>query len=372
MAPVIQKLKAESSKLKTITCVTAQHREMLDQVLNLFEIKPDYDLNIMKRNQSLFDISTKALLRIKEVLNKERPDLLLVQGDTTTTFIASLAAFYLKIPVGHVEAGLRTNNKYQPFPEEINRKLTTHIADLHFAPTGTSKNNLLSEGIKEESIFVCGNTVIDALLTVVSSQRSVVRHRALDKYFKNKWNLTLSSDSRKLVLVTAHRRENFGQGLENICYALKKTVTNNPNIRIVYPAHLNPNVREPISRILHGVENVHLIEPLDYDYFVYLMSKSYLILTDSGGIQEEAPSLGKPVLVMRNVTERTEAVKAGTVKLVGSNAENIVKEIQLLLDNKYQYDKMVKAINPYGDGKAAERIVEVIRRVLCRTKNSSK
>ena len=364
LAPVIQKLKAENSRLKTITCVTAQHREMLDQVLKIFGIKPDYDLNIMRNNQTLFDISINALLEVEKVLKGERPSLLLVQGDTTTTFIASLAAFYLKIPIGHIEAGLRTNNKYQPFPEESNRRLTTHIADLHFAPTETAKNNLIIEGIKEDKIFVTGNTVIDALLTVVRDQKSVVRQKALDKYFSEKWNLSLTSNNRKLILITGHRRENFGEGLKNICYALKEITLNNPDIQIVYPVHLNPNVQEPISKILNGVKNIYLIEPLDYSSFVYLMSNSYLILTDSGGIQEEAPSLGKPVLVMRDVTERPEAVKGGTAKLVGSNKESIVKETQLLLDSKREYEKIIKAINPYGDGRASERIVEIIKRTI--------
>lgn len=336
---------------------------MLDQVLDLFEIRPDYDLNIMTDNQSLFDISSKMLLNIKEVIEEVSPDLLLVQGDTTTTFIASLAAFYLKIPIGHIEAGLRTDNKYKPFPEEINRKLTTHIADLHFAPTETAKKNLSQEGINEDKIFVTGNTAIDALLMVVTTQRSVVRQKVLEKYFLKKWNLQIRTENRKLILVTGHRRENFGLGLENICNALKEIAINNSDIEIAYPAHLNPNVQEPIRRILDEVKSIHLIEPLDYDSFVYLMTESYLILTDSGGIQEEAPTLGKPVLVMRDVTERPEAVEQGTAKLVGSDKENIVKQTQLLIDSRYEYEKMANAINPYGDGNAAQRIVEIIKKI---------
>lgn len=396
LAPVIQKLKAESSlldtktnqtgqaKLKAITCVTAQHREMLDQVLNLFEIKPDYDLNIMRNDQSLFDVTTEGLLGIREVLEKEKPNMVLVQGDTTTTFTAGLAAFYLKILVGHIEAGLRTNDKYQPFPEEINRRLTSHIADLHFAPTEMAKNNLIREHIPENRIWVTGNTVIDALLSVVSRQKSVSSQKYWNSYFKEKWNLTLTTDTDtgadtstnncKLILVTGHRRENFGEGFVNICYALKEIAEKEDNVVIVYPVHLNPNVQKPVYQILgsnptdpinsRNSTNVYLIDPLDYEPFVYLMSRSYLILTDSGGIQEEAPSLGKPVLVMRDKTERPEAVETGAVRLVKTDKNLIVGETQKLLNSEDAYNKMARSINPYGDGKAAERIVNILEKVL--------
>ena len=358
LAPVMKELEKYPDKFKSVICVTAQHREMLDQILKLFEIKPDYDLNIMENDQSLFDVTTKGLKGIKEILEKERPNIVLVQGDTTTTFVASLAAFYLKIPVGHVEAGLRTGNKYHPFPEEINRRLTSHIVDLHFAPTETAKQNLLSEGIEEDKIFVTGNTVIDILKIAVGQQSPVESQKKLKEYFWENWQL--STDNCKLILVTVHRRENFGQSLKNICSALRKIAINNPDVQIVYPVHLNPNVQEPVKRILNKVKNIHLIEPLDYGHFIYLMNKSYLILTDSGGIQEEAPSLSIPVLVMRETTERSEAVEAGTAKLVGSDKDKIIKETQLILDNKQEYGKMAKDINTYGDGKTAERIVRIL------------
>ncbi len=381
LAPVIRELRSHSGKFTVIVCVTAQHRQMLDQVLNLFDIKPDYDLNIMKNNQSLFDVTTKGLLGIKKVLEKEKPDILLVQGDTTTTFVASLSAFYLKIPIGHVEAGLRTNDKYQPFPEEINRRLTTHIADLHFAPTEKAKQNLLSEGISENKIFVTGNTVIDALLYILEKQKSARYKDYLERCFLN--NYGINFDGQQIILVTGHRRENFGEGFENICYALKEIAEKNEDVIIIYPVHLNPNVQKPVYQILgsnsipksrdksHATgqansrnsknpRNIYLIDPLDYEAFVYLMSKSYLILTDSGGIQEEAPSLGKPVLVMRSLTERPEAVDAGTVKIVGTDQSKIIQETKLLLDNHKEYEKMARAINPYGDGKAAKRIVDIL------------
>jgi len=358
LAPVIKELKNYSGKFRSVVCVTAQHREMLDQVLNLFEIKPDYDLNIMENNQSLFDVTTKGLNRIRRVLEKEKPDIVLVQGDATTSFVASLAAFYLKITIGHVEAGLRTNDKYQPFPEEINRKLISHIADLHFAPTEKAKSNLLSEGISKDKIFVTGNTVIDALRIIVSQQSTDENQKELKRYFLDNWQL--AADNRKLILVTGHRRENFGQRLENTCHALKEIAINNADVLIVYPVHLNPNVQEPVRRILHGVKNIHLIEPLDYNCFAYLMKKSYLILTDSGGIQEEAPSLGKPVLVMRDVTERPEAVEAGAVRIIGTKKNRIASEVQLLLENSGEHSKMVCTHNPYGDGRAAQRIVGVL------------
>jgi len=366
LAPIIQRLKAEGSKFKPIVCVTAQHREMLDQVLNLFEIEPDYDLNIMIDNQDLFDVTVKALNGLKEILKKEKPDIALVQGDTTTSFVASLAAFYLKIPVGHVEAGLRTYNKYSPFPEEKNRHLTGVLADYHFAPTEWAKNNLLKENAPEDRIWVTGNTVIDALLWVVSRQKSAGGEQYWNRYFKERWGLTLTTNTNtcKLILVTGHRRESFGESFRNICLALKEIAKDRHDIKIVYPVHLNPNVQKPVRDILSDIPNIYLIGPLDYEPFVYLMEKACLILTDSGGIQEEAPSLGKPVLVMRNVTERPEGIEAGVVKLVGTDKERIVAETEILLDDKKAYEEMARASNPYGDGKAAERIVDILEEVL--------
>jgi UDP-N-acetylglucosamine 2-epimerase (non-hydrolysing) len=351
MAPVIKEFQKCNNIFDVKICVTAQHREMLDQVLNLFEIKPDFDLNIMRPNQDLYDITSSVLLSLRSVLEKEKPDLIFVQGDTTTAFAASLAAFYQKIPVAHIEAGLRTYNIYCPFPEEINRQLIARIATYHFAPTNRAKDNLIKEGIDKNKIYVTGNTVIDALLEVIEKIKN--------KDIKIKgYNIT----DRKYILVTGHRRENFGKSFENICNALKEIALNNPNIDIVYPVHLNPNVQKPVFEILSNIHNVYLIEPLDYESFVYLMYNSYIILTDSGGIQEEAPSLGKPVLVMRDKTERPEAVEAGTVKLVGANKENIVKEVEKIMYNKSEYEKMSRAINPYGDGKASKRIFEIIVR----------
>ena len=366
LAPIIQRLKAEGSKFKPIVCVTAQHREMLDQVLNLFEIEPDYDLNIMIDNQDLFDVTVKALNGLKEILKKEKPDIALVQGDTTTSFVASLAAFYLKIPLGHVEAGLRTYNKYSPFPEEKNRHLTGVLADYHFAPTEWAKNNLLKENVPEDRIWVTGNTVIDALLWVVSRQKSAGGEQYWNRYFKERWGLTLTTNTNtcKLILVTGHRRESFGESFRNICLALKEIAKDRHDIKIVYPVHLNPNVQKPVRDILSDIPNIYLIGPLDYEPFVYLMEKAYLILTDSGGIQEEAPSLGKPVLVMRNVTERPEGIEAEVVKLVGTDKERIVAETEILLDDKKAYEEMARASNPYGDGKAAERIVDILEEVL--------
>jgi len=374
MAPVIHKLKAEGSpeewpsdstgqaKLKVIVCVTAQHRDMLDQVLRIFGIAPDYDLNIMRENQDLFDITANALMGLKEILRKEKPDLVIVQGDTTTAFIAGLAAYYLKIPIAHIEAGLRTYNKYSPFPEEKNRHLLSVLADFHFAPTGWAKSNLIKEGISEDKIWVTGNTVIDALLTVVGNQKSEVRRKSLEKHFQEKWNLTLRNDSgnSKLILVTGHRRESFGEGFQRICKALRILAENNNGIQIVYPVHLNPNVQEPVYGILGDVDNIHLIPPLDYEPFVFLMSQSYLILTDSGGIQEEAPSLGVPVLVMRDTSERPEGIESGSAKLVGIDTETIVAETQNLLDNNDEYKRVSNAVNPYGDGKASKKIVKII------------
>ena len=386
LAPVIRKLAEQGPAIRTVTCVTAQHREMLDQVLDLFHIRPDHDLNIMTGNQSLFDITERALSGIRVVLEKERPDFILVQGDTTTTFIASLAAAYLKIPVGHIEAGLRTGDKHQPFPEEINRTLTTHIADLHFAPTLWAKQNLIREGVREKTVFVTGNTAIDALLKVLAYLEPPEAQARYHAYFEDRWHLSLpretgpepagDGDEERIILVTGHRRENFGEGLESICLALKELVENNPRIRIVYPVHLNPNVQEPVREILgpysmdslqQGVVAgkrdrgaVHLIDPLEYAPFAYLMSKSYLILSDSGGIQEEAPTLAKPLLLMRDVTERPEGVEAGAVKLVSARKDKIVDETELLLADREAYENMANVGNPYGDGKASQRIVETI------------
>ncbi|GIW21793.1 MAG: UDP-N-acetylglucosamine 2-epimerase [Candidatus Sericytochromatia bacterium] len=362
LAPIIKKLEKEKDYFNSRICVTAQHREMLDQVLELFNIKPDYDLNIMKPNQNLFELTSNVLIELKPILEKENPDLILVQGDTTTVFVASLAAFYLKIKIGHVEAGLRTFNKYSPFPEEINRKLTTSLADYHFTPTKTSKENLLKENINEKDILVTGNTVIDALFMTLDKLKKDEKENNLSKKVKEVKDLCqkISVNKNKIILVTGHRRENFGQGFENICNAIKD-IAKNSNIQIIYPVHLNPNVREPVMRIIGNLENVHLIEPLDYEPFVYLMNQSYLILTDSGGVQEEAPSLGKPVLVMRDTTERPEAVIAGTVKLVGTNKDLIIKETLNLIENKNDYEKMSKAHNPYGDGKASERIINFLK-----------
>lgn len=363
LAPVIKKLEEFPDLFKSVICVTAQHRQMLDQVLELFEIKPDYDLNIMKPNQNLFELTSNVLLKLQEVLEKEKPDIILVQGDTTTVFSASLAAFYLKIKIGHVEAGLRTFNKFSPFPEEINRKLTTAMADFHFAPTETSQQNLLKESIEANTVYVTGNTVIDALFMTLEKLNKDKETGKLSDKVKEIDQLCESLQNQRIVLVTGHRRENFGQGFENICIALKEIAEKNKDVTIVYPVHLNPNVREPVMRITSNVSNIKLIEPLDYEPFVYLMNKSYLILTDSGGVQEEAPSLGKPVLVMRDTTERPEAVIAGTVKLVGTDTDLLVKEAQSLLENKEAYDKMSKAHNPYGDGKASERIIEVLKKL---------
>jgi UDP-N-acetylglucosamine 2-epimerase (non-hydrolysing) len=356
MAPVIIKLRAKSKELRTIVCVTAQHREMLDQVLDIFQIRPDYDLGIMKQNQSLFDVTVNGLKKLENILKKEKPDIILVQGDTTTTFIASLAAYYLKIKIGHIEAGLRTKDKFNPFPEEINRRLTDCLADMYFVHTEKAKENLLKEGVDKEKILLTGNTVIDALQIIVKKQNSKKIQKEIEQRFFS--NYGISFDNKKLILVTGHRRESFGRDFENICKGLKKIALSNQDIQIIYPVHLNPNVQNPVRKILSGIANVHLIEPLDYFTFVWLMNRAYLILTDSGGIQEEAPSLGKPVLVMRKKTERTEGIEAGTAKLVGTDSEKIYSEAIKLLKNIRLYQKMSKAVNPYGDGKAAERIIK--------------
>ncbi len=357
MAPVVNALR-DSSVFKSITCVTAQHREMLDQVLNLFDIEPDYDLDIMRSGQNLFDITSRILGKFETVLDDCKPDIVLVHGDTSTTFAASLAAFYKKILVGHVEAGLRTYDIYSPWPEEANRRLTGVIAQYHFAPTQSAMDNLLNEGVARGRVVVTGNTVIDALhdaLDIIKKDNSVKERLESDFRFLDK--------SKKIILVTGHRRENFGEGIENICRALKKIAINNSDVQIVYPVHLNPNIQKPVNDLIAGVENIRLIEPLDYLPFVYLMSLSYLILTDSGGIQEEAPSLGKPVLVMREVTERPEAVDAGTVKLVGTDVSKIVTEVESLMKDLSYYDSMSSAHNPYGSGNASEMILNVLSKV---------
>lgn len=355
MAPLVNLLKQQPD-IDSRVCVTGQHREMLDQVLQLFDIKPEYDLAIMKAGQDLYDVTTNILLNIKPVLRDFKPDIVLVHGDTSTTFAAALACYYEKTAVGHIEAGLRTGNIYSPWPEEANRKLTSAITRLHFAPTTNSEHNLVQEQVNPDDIFVTGNTVIDALLQVVEK---IEANSELTADFSKQF--PYGQNGRRLVLVTGHRRESFGSGFEHICAALKQIALQFPDCDIVYPVHLNPNVREPVYRLLSDAKNIHLIAPQDYLPFVYLMSRSTLVLTDSGGIQEEAPSLGKPVLVMRDTTERPEAVTAGTVKLVGANTEIIVKEVNKLLTDKAYYDSMSFAHNPYGDGKACQRIVDVIR-----------
>lgn len=356
MAPLALALAADA-RFEAKVCVTAQHREMLDQVLGLFGIRPDFDINIMKPGQDLTDVTTAILQGLKSVFAQFKPDMVLVHGDTATTFAATLAAYYQQIPVAHVEAGLRTGNLYSPWPEEANRKLTGALARLHFAPTETSRDNLLQEGVAPQHIVVTGNTVIDALLDTVhrlDTDPALRAQAAAPSAFLD--------PSGKHILVTGHRRESFGGGFERICQALAHVARQHPGIDIVYPVHLNPNVREPVNRLLTGIDNIHLIEPLDYLPFVHLMSRAHLILTDSGGIQEEAPSLGKPVLVMRDTTERPEAVAAGTVKLVGTDVVSIVGEINRLLTDEQAYRSMSRAHNPYGDGHACRRIVDTLVR----------
>jgi len=356
MAPIVKALEDRKSCFKTKVCVTAQHREMLDQVLTLFEIAPDYDLDIMQPNQSLSDITSNILNKMECVLDDFEPDIMLVHGDTTTTFTASLAGFYKKIFVGHVEAGLRTGDIYSPWPEEANRKLTSVIANFHFSPTQKSKENLINENVDSTNIEVTGNTVIDAMMMVLRKIES--NHNLRNRLERILHEYGFARLDRKFILITGHRRENFGDGFLNICAAINELALNNPNVEFVYPVHLNSNVERPAREILSNIPNVTLIEPLQYEVFIYLMSKSYLILTDSGGIQEEAPSLGKPVLVMRDTTERPEAIEAGTVKLVGSNKKMIVQSAQELIDNQSEYKKMSHAHNPFGDGSAAKKIVE--------------
>jgi UDP-N-acetylglucosamine 2-epimerase (non-hydrolysing) len=358
MAPLVRML-ATDADFESCVCVTAQHRQLLDQVLQSFEIKPDYDLNLISPEQTLTDITSGILCNLKPVLQDFRPDLVLVHGDTTTTFASTLAAFYEHVSVGHIEAGLRTGNMYAPWPEEANRKLTGALAKYHFAPTHVARNNLLAEGVTDSSIFVTGNTIIDSLQWV---------HRCLtdDPDFCERIAATLpyAIQGRRYILVTGHRRENFGGGFERICEALAQLANCYPDVDIVYPLHLNPNVRGPVNRLLKGFANIYLTEPLDYLPFVYLMRSSYIVLTDSGGIQEEAPSLGKPVLVMRETTERPEAVDAGTVRLVGTDVERIYRGVTQLLDNPETYAKMSMAHNPYGDGKACERIIAVLKKII--------
>jgi UDP-N-acetylglucosamine 2-epimerase (non-hydrolysing) len=355
MAPLVHALRA-SPALQTVVCVTAQHRQMLDQVLELFQIKPDIDLNLMRAGQDLSDITSRVLLGMRDVIKEQKPAAVLVHGDTTTALASAMAAFYESVPVGHVEAGLRTHNVHAPFPEEFNRQVISKIAHWHFAPTALSKDNLLAEGVKADDIMVTGNTVIDALQWV--SQRidqDQLRQQQLDSLLKQV--LDFDWTSQRFILITGHRRENFGEGFLNICKAIRELATEHPTTHFVYPVHLNPNVQEPVYRLLRDLPNVHLISPLDYEPFAYLLRHCYLVLTDSGGIQEEAPSLGKPVLVMRETTERPEAVQAGTVRLVGSNTASIIKNVTDLLTNRAHHDSMAKAHNPYGDGKACERIM---------------
>ncbi|QJB32381.1 UDP-N-acetylglucosamine 2-epimerase (non-hydrolyzing) [Chitinophaga oryzae] len=373
MCPLIKELEKYPEIFEVKVCVTGQHREMLDQVLNIFNVQPDYDLKIMKQGQDLFDVTVGVLSGMREVLDDAKPDVVLVHGDTTTSTAAAMAAFYKQIPVAHVEAGLRTHNMYSPWPEEMNRSITGRIATYHFAPTKISRQNLLDENISSEQVFVTGNTVLDALHLVLERIKNdaevqtgiealLVQH-GLALPLLAAWNGN-NSEGRRLVLITGHRRENFGDGFRSICRAIKKLAENYPQVDFVYPVHLNPNVRKPVNEILGeaALPNVHIIAPLDYLPFVYLMNKSTLILTDSGGVQEEAPGLGKPVLVMRNTTERPEAVTAGTVKLVGVDEDKIYDEVSVLLDNKDAYDQMAQAVNPYGDGKACQRIARMLNK----------
>ena len=362
MAPLARRLDAHGDTFETRVCVTAQHRKMLDQILDAFEIRPHYDLDIMTSGQDLYDITAHVLAGIRPVLTQFEPDLVLIQGDTTTTFVTALAAYYQQIDVGHVEAGLRTGNRYSPYPEEINRQLTTRLAKFHFAPTSLNRDNLLKENVDSERIAVTGNTVIDALLMVVNRLQNDRRRR--DQVVTNIQQAGLAPEilqsGRRIVLVTGHRRESFGAGFTNICEALRELAGRQRDVDIIYPVHLNPNVREPVGRILSDIDNVHLIEPVSYEEFIHLMSKAYVILTDSGGVQEEAPALAKPVLVMRENTERPEAVDAGTARLVGTDRAEIVKNVEELLTDADCYERMATATNPYGDGTAAEKIVQFL------------
>ena len=367
MAPLVKEFQKYPETFETVVCVTGQHRQMLDQVLQLFDITPDYDLNIMKQGQDLYDVTARVLTGMRDILNESKPDVVLVHGDTTTSTAAALAAFYQQIPVGHVEAGLRTHNIYSPWPEEMNRQITGRIATHNFSPTSLSRQNLINEAVADGSILVTGNTVIDALYWVVDKIKSDISLNS-DLYtllLNNGYDTKRLADGRKLVLITGHRRENFGDGFINMCSAIKALTEKYPEVDFVYPMHLNPNVRKPIHEVfgddLTCLPNMFFIEPLEYLSFVYLMEKSTIVLTDSGGIQEEAPGLGKPVLVMRDTTERPEAVEAGTVKLVGTNFDKIVSEVSQLLDDREYYDSMSKAVNPYGDGLACDRIVSYFK-----------
>ena len=366
MAPLVKEFQKQPKRVETVVCVTGQHREMLDQVLKIFDIKPDYDLNIMKQGQDLYDVTARVLTGMRDVLKEVKPDVVLVHGDTTTSTVAALAAFYQQIPVGHVEAGLRTHNIYSPWPEEMNRLLTGRLATYHFSPTPLSRNNLIKESVDDRNIIVTGNTVIDALYWVVDK---IKNNKELDNELedilsKAGYDVNRLNNGKKLVLITGHRRENFGDGFINMCTAIKDLTVKYPDLDFVYPMHLNPNVRKPIHEVfgenLSGLKNMFFIEPLEYLSFVYLMEKSSIVLTDSGGIQEEAPGLSKPVLVMRDTTERPEALDAGTVKLVGTDYNKIVNEVSSLIDDKAAYEKMSKAVNPYGDGLACGRIVNAL------------
>lgn len=367
MAPLVKEFQKHPHKFETIVCVTGQHRQMLDQVLDLFEITPDYDLNIMKQGQDLYDVTARVLTGMRDVLKEAKPDIVLVHGDTTTSTAAALAAFYQQIPVGHIEAGLRTHNIYSPWPEEMNRQITGRIAEYNFAPTPLSRENLIKENLNEEKITVTGNTVIDALYMVVDKIKhdADLNSKLNSELKKAGYNVDRLNNGRKLVLITGHRRENFGDGFISMCKAIKTLTEKYPDVDFVYPMHLNPNVRKPIHEVfgedLSGLSNMFFIEPLEYLSFVYLMEKSNIVLTDSGGIQEEAPSLGKPVLVMRDTTERPEALSAGTVKLVGTDYNKIVNEVSVLIDDPIYYEKMSKAVNPYGDGLACQRIIETLK-----------
>ena len=365
-APLVKEFQKQPKRVETVVCVTGQHREMLDQVLKIFDIKPDYDLNIMKQGQDLYDVTARVLTGMRDVLKEVKPDVVLVHGDTTTSTAAALAAFYQQIPVGHVEAGLRTHNIYSPWPEEMNRLLTGRLATYHFSPTPLSRNNLIKESVDDRNIIITGNTVIDALYWVVDK---IKNNKELDNELedilsKAGYDVNRLNNGKKLVLITGHRRENFGDGFINMCTAIKDLTVKYPDLDFVYPMHLNPNVRKPIHEVfgenLSGLKNMFFIEPLEYLSFVYLMEKSSIVLTDSGGIQEEAPGLGKPVLVMRDTTERPEALDAGTVKLVGTDYNKIVNEVSSLIDDKAAYEKMSKAVNPYGDGLACGRIVNAL------------
>ena len=370
MAPLIKEFQKKSDIFNTLVCVTAQHRQLLDQVMDVFHLTADYDLDIMQQGQDLYDITSRVLLSMRDVLRQARPKLVLVHGDTTTSTTAALAAFYQQIPVGHIEAGLRTGNIYSPWPEEMNRQITGRIASYHFAPTETSRENLLKENVHPSNIYVTGNTVIDALHLVVNELKcdKQLADRERQTLIGCGYDVSRLNEDKKLVLITGHRRENFGDGFHNICKAIKMLVLRHPDVDFVYPMHLNPNVRNPIRQVfgenLNDFQNMFFIEPLEYLSFVYLMEKSFLVLTDSGGVQEEAPSLGKPVLVMRNTTERPEAVLAGTVKLVGTNYQKIVDGVSQLILDDHSYKLMSKANNPYGDGQASKRIVEIIRNIL--------